>query len=136
MLHSRAVNPPPHAEPRLLIVDDEPTIRFALKDFFSAEGYEVDCAAGLGEAETFLRLKTYALMLVDLCLTGDRLDGLELIAKARQLREAMPCVVLTAHGTPEAKAQAEALAVNAFLQKPVPLRELAALTGRLLAAAG
>ena len=130
------VTTPPDPEQRLLIVDDEPTIRFALQDFFSAEGYEVDCAGCPGEAESLLQLRTYALMLVDLCLTGDRLDGLELIAKARQLRESMPCVVLTAHGTPEAKAQAEALAVDAFLQKPVPLRELAALAGRLLAHAG
>jgi len=121
------------AEPslRLLLVDDEPDILFALADFFSGLGYQVDCAAGREEAEALVTAGRHALMLVDLRLSGQN-QGLDLIALARHRRPAIRIVVLTAYGSPEVEAAARGLGADAFLAKPLPLPELARVTADLI----
>jgi CheY-like chemotaxis protein len=122
----------PAAPPlRLLLVDDEPDILFALADFFSGLGYEVDCAADRARAEALVSAGRHALMLVDLRLSGQN-QGLELIAFAHDRRPAIRIVVLTAYGSPEVEAAARGLGADAFLAKPLPLPELARVTAGLL----
>ena len=54
--------------PRLLIVDDEAAILFALGDYLSRSGYGVDRARGRAEAEGLLAAASYDLVVVDLRL--------------------------------------------------------------------
>ena len=110
---------------RLLVVDDEAPIRFAMQDFFSARGYEVDCAAEKEAAEALLGSRRYALMFADLCLAGAAgQQGLDLVAWARERRPELRIVVLTAFGSAEAETEARRLGADAFLQKPMSLPEL------------
>jgi DNA-binding response OmpR family regulator len=110
---------------RLLVVDDEEPIRFALEDFFSAQGFEVDCAAEKEAAETLLASHRYALMVADLRLAGaESRQGLELVAWARKRRPDLRIVVLTAFGSAEAEAEARRLGADAFLSKPMSLPAL------------
>jgi DNA-binding response OmpR family regulator len=122
---------PAEPPPRLLVVDDEPDILFALRDFFSGRGWEVDCAADRDEAGALVAARPYALLLVDLRLSGPT-DGLDLVALARQRRPAIRIVVLTAYGSPEVEAVARGLGADAFLAKPLPLPELARISAGLL----
>jgi DNA-binding response OmpR family regulator len=115
----------PSLQPRLLVVDDEEPIRFAMHDFFSAQGYEVDCAAEKEAALALLARRRYSLMLADLRLAGTTgRQGLELVALARGRRPELRIVVLTAHGSAEAEAEARRLGADAFLHKPMSLPDL------------
>lgn len=107
------------------MVDDEEPIRFAMQDFFSARGYEVDCAAGREAAAALLASHRYALMLADLHQAGAAgYPGLELVAYARERRPELRIVVLTAFGSEETEAEARRLGADAFLHKPMSLPDL------------
>lgn len=119
---------------RILIVDDEDPILFAMADYFSAHGYEVDCAHDRREAEGLLECADYAVVITDLRL--DRHDEAEGLSIAQRVGESFPgtrCIVLTAYGSPEAEAAARAKGVDAFLQKPVALLRMAEIVSGLIA---
>jgi DNA-binding response OmpR family regulator len=118
---------------RILVVDDEPSILFALEDFFSSRGYEVDCAAATDQALALLGAHPYRLMIADLRLEGPRgTQGLDLAAFARDHSPGMRIIFLTAYGSPEIEARAMSAGADAFLSKPMPLAELAAVVSSLL----
>jgi two-component system response regulator PilR (NtrC family) len=52
-------------EKRILLVEDEATTRDPLENVLLAQGYRVDVAASVGEAMTFLRARSYTLVLTD-----------------------------------------------------------------------
>jgi two-component system response regulator YesN len=117
---------------RLLIVDDEIPILFAMKDYFEGLGYEVDTAAQLWEAQELIDRKAYAFVLADLRLSAsDRAEGLELAAYVRERTPAARVLLLTAYGSPEIESQARQLGVDAFLHKPQPLSRIAGLVREL-----
>jgi DNA-binding response OmpR family regulator len=130
-----ATSPGVGKEPRrLLIVDDEAAIRFALSDYFRECGWEVDAAAEKEEAEALLAHTEYAAVIADLRLTGIYgIEGLDIIQWSRHLRPETRVVLLTGNGTPEIEAEARRRGADAFLHKPLPLPELervvAGLTG-------
>lgn len=117
---------------RLLIVDDEPAIRFALCDYFHECGWEVDAAAEKEEAEALLAHTEYAVVIADLRLTGIYgIEGLDIIQWSRHLRPETRVILLTGNGTPEIEAEARRLGADAFLYKPLPLPELERVVSRL-----
>ncbi len=110
---------------RLLIVDDEAAIRFALSDYFRECGWEVDVAAEKEEAEALLAHTEYAVVIADLRLTGIYgVEGLDIVQWSRHLRPETRVVLLTGNGTPEIEAEARRRGADAFLYKPLPLPEL------------
>jgi DNA-binding response OmpR family regulator len=78
-------------EKKLLIVDDELTVREFFKDFFSASGYHVLMAEGAENALEILRYEEIDVIFLDLRLFGT--NGLEL---GRQIRREKPLAVLFA----------------------------------------
>jgi DNA-binding response OmpR family regulator len=119
-------------KPRLLVVDDEESILSAIRDYFEPRGYEVDCARELEEAEALLSHIRYALLIADLRLTGVQgNEGLELIRFARERSPWTRTIVLTGYGSAEIEMEAIGRGVDAFLQKPQPLAELAAIVANL-----
>jgi DNA-binding response OmpR family regulator len=119
---------------RILILDDEEVIVFALREFFTAHGYSVDGARDLAEAQALFGTgERYALVIADLRLGGTQgTEGLEFVALARERRPAIRTILLTAYGSPEVEAEARRRGVDAFLHKPQPLIELAQTVRRLL----
>jgi DNA-binding response OmpR family regulator len=112
------------APTRLLIVDDEEPILFALKDYFSARSYEVDCATARDEAEALIARHAYSAVIADLRLAGDGHEGLELVGFTAGRSPATHVIVLTAYGSPEVESAARGHGAEAFLHKPIPLAEL------------
>jgi DNA-binding response OmpR family regulator len=111
---------------RVLVVDDEPDICFALSEYLSVRGYSVDWAGTLSEARDLLARIEYAIVITDLSLGGRwGIEGLELAALVAGKHRLTRTVILTAWGSPEAEATARVLGVEAFLHKPVPLSEIA-----------
>lgn len=120
---------------RILVIDDERTILFAIRSYFSRFGYEVDCARELEEAEALLAHRAYDIVIADLRLTGSSgREGLEVVRFLRERSPQSPIVLLTAYGSPEIELEAAELGANAFLQKPKPLAELADIVFSLVGA--
>ena len=119
---------------RLLIVDNEPTIVFALQRYFTRKGYAVDCAAELEEAEALVTYTPYDLVIADLSLTAiGSTEGLEIIRYIRSItRGGARLILLTAHGTPAVEQEALRRGADAFLHKPKPLAEIAGVATRLI----
>jgi two-component system, response regulator RegA len=118
---------------RLLLVDDETPILFAMANYFRARGYVVDAAREREEAEALLTNVSYSALIVDLRMTAVHgADGLEVVVYARERCPSARIIVLTAYGSPAAEAEARARGADAFLHKPQPLADLAQLLESLL----
>ena len=114
------------AQPRMLIVDDEEAILFSLTDYFSLRGFAVHSATELEQAERLLQTAAFDVVIADLRLTGVHgTEGLELIRYARARAPATRIILLTAYGSAEVRDEAARSGVDAFLQKPQPLIEIA-----------
>ena len=121
--------------PRLLVVDDEPAILFAMGDYLSRSGYEVDRARGRAEAERLLAAAAYDLVVVDLRLgVSEPLGGLAVLRRLRERQPRARAVLLTAYGSAEVEGEVAALGEVRLLSKPQPLARLAVEVASLLAA--
>lgn len=117
---------------RLLIVDDEETIRFAITRYFTQRGFQVDCAVELEEAEALSAHNCYDIVIADLSLTSGGTEGLEILRSLRQICPDSAVLILTAHGTPAVEKEAMRRGAVAFLPKPQPLADVAAIVDALL----
>ena len=119
--------------PRLLVVDDEEAILDATRDYFTASGYWVDCAREREEAEALLATEDYELVISDMRLTGAHgREGLELLGLLRERCPRTRTIVLTAYRSPELEGEVMRRGADSFLQKPIPLAEVARTARRLL----
>ena len=118
---------------RLLVIDDEAAIRFALSEYFRGNGWTVDSAAEKREAEALIASRDYAVVIADLRLTGlHGVEGLDIIQRSRRRRPQTRVVIFTGNGTPELEAEARRRGVDAFLHKPLPLVRLEAVVDSLV----
>jgi len=114
--------------PRILIIDDEQAILLALRTYLSGRGYAVDVAQDLETAESLVVANDYHAVLTDLRLTGRAgTEGLEIIRFVRENQPHAKTILLTAYGSPAVEAEANALGVDLYVQKPIALSKLEAL---------
>jgi len=119
--------------PRLLVVDDEESICFSMSEYFSLQGYKVDTASEMEEAEKLLGATNYKVVIQDLRLTmTTNQDGLDMIKLIRQQNPQTRIVVLTAYGTAEIEDEARRCGADAFLRKPKPLSQVAQVVQGLI----
>src|SRR5512134_1430590 len=101
---------------RILVVDDEDSVRRAYQSHFAGAGFEVHSAASLQEAAERLAASTFHAVIADVCLTPDvGSEGLAIAAYLRHMRHDPPVVILTAYGSPDRAEAAARLGVDAFL---------------------
>ncbi|MEO8138164.1 MAG: sigma-54 dependent transcriptional regulator [Gemmatimonadota bacterium] len=118
------------ARNRILIVDDDPAIRFGLRDFLETRGYRVDEAGTAAEAELAFRNARPDVVLSDYKLPDG--DALALLPRLRAIADEVPIILLTAHGSVELAVQAMKEGAEHFLTKPVTLPALAVVIERSL----
>jgi DNA-binding NtrC family response regulator len=112
--------------PRMLIVDDEESICFSMSEYFGLQGYQVDTARDLEEAEQLIESGEYSVAILDLRLgVAHNADGLEIIKLLNDRRPETRVVVLTAYGSAEMEDEARHYGADAFLRKPKPLSQVA-----------
>jgi DNA-binding response OmpR family regulator len=80
--------------PRILVVDDEPGVRFALRDFLSHRGFDVEEAATCGEAESRYRRDVYDAVTLDYAMPDG--NALELLPRLKGIDAGVPIVLVTA----------------------------------------
>ncbi len=104
-------------KPRILVVDDEPGVRDALRQVLEYEGHNVRVAASGGEALTVYPEFRPHLVFLDVKMAG--LDGLETLSRLRTLDERAQVVMISAHGTVATAVQATQQGAFDFLEKPL-----------------
>ncbi len=82
-------------KPRVIVVDDEENIRFALKRWFEANGFDVDLAEDGAVAMEKCAEQEYDVMTLDLEMP--RMNGRDTIAAMQRLRPELPIIVLTGY---------------------------------------
>jgi excisionase family DNA binding protein len=126
-------DPAPRAvplRPRVLVVDDEPSIRETLSKTLAVAEYEVDGVADGRSAIERLRLYAYDLLIVDLRMPG--MDGLTVIREAKRLKSALPVIVITGYSTEAAAIEALNLGVAGYLTKPFRVAQVLAAAAKAI----
>lgn len=116
--------------PRVLVVDDEASIRELLSKTLALAEYEVDTAPDGRAAVERLRLGHYDLLIADLKMPG--LDGLSLIREARRLNADLPVIIITGFSTESSAIEAVNLGVAGYLTKPFRVPQVLAAAARAL----
>src|SRR2546429_427499 len=115
---------------RILIVDDERGIRFAVRDFLETSGYTVLEAETLREARLAIADHEPDLVVLDYRLPDGKSSRLN--PDLKTLDPDLPIIVLTGHGTIELAVETVKLGADQFMTKPVQLPTLRIMVERLL----
>ena len=115
---------------RMLIVDDEETIRLALSKFLRTRGYTVQTAESGGVALELLRRGSYVLMLCDVRMPG--MTGVELVPQALAVDPDLAIMMLTAVNDAPTATEVLSLGAMDYLMKPIELNELQDAVERVL----
>jgi len=116
---------------RILIVDDERSLREFLTIFLEGEGYRTDTAADVAEARELLGSRRYDLVICDLKLPDG--NGLDVLAHARATGVRAPFVVITAHTTPQHALETLRAGAAEYLSKPFEVEDLKLILSKVLA---
>src|SRR4051794_24888647 len=119
---------------RLLVVDDEDTVRGLLADALRFAGFEVGTAATGDEAVRGAADDPPDLILLDVMLPG--MDGFEVVRRLRAGRRHVPVLFLSARDAPEDKVNGLTLGGDDYVTKPFYLPELIARIRAVLRRAG
>jgi len=113
------VPPRARANERIMVVDDEDSIRNLISRFLTYAGYRVDLFANGREAWIALQEnpKAWDLLLTD--QTMPEMTGDALAAKALELKPDMPVIICSGFSESHNERHAQALGVKAYLQKPI-----------------
>jgi DNA-binding NtrC family response regulator len=101
---------------RILIVDDEASLRDSLQRTLERDGHEIVAAPGLRSGRRSLAASEFDLLLSDIRLADG--SGLDLISEARQSNPSLRIVALTAYGSVELAVEAMRRGADDFLEKP------------------
>jgi DNA-binding NtrC family response regulator len=117
----------------LLVVDDEESICFSMSEYFSQQGFKVDTAREMEEAEGLIKVTDYKVIIQDLRLgLTRRSDGLDIIRLVHKRNPDTRIVVLTSYGSAEVEEEARRAGADAFLRKPKPLSQVAQVVQGLI----
>ena len=125
-MNQNAVSPTPTIQPqiRILMVDDEPAIRRALRAPVLELGFNVGEASRGEEALQALRAVTYDVVLLDINMPG--IGGIETLRRIRSFAPRLPVLMLTVRDGEEEKVEALELGADDYVTKPFSTRELIA----------
>ncbi len=120
------------AGPHVLVVDDEPQIRELVSTALRREGYRVTVRPDGRAALADIREQDVSILLTDLKMP--RMNGLDLIRSAKQIRPDLGSILITAFSSTETAVQALRYGADDYLTKPFGLEDLRSVVGRVLTA--
>jgi excisionase family DNA binding protein len=124
------VSTPVAGRARILVVDDEPSIRDLLSKTLALAEYEVDLAPDGKTAIERMRIVPYDLLITDLKMPG--IDGLTVIREGRRLRPDLPVIIITGYSTEASAIEAVNLGVSGYLTKPFRVPRVLAAAAKAL----
>ena len=115
---------------RILVVDDDPTVRASCIRIFSQHDFQVEVAASATEGLKRTLCGYFDCALFDLKMPD--MDGMEIVRSARKYRSNMAILIITGYGTDESAREATQLGVADYLHKPFTPDELVSAVGHAL----
>jgi excisionase family DNA binding protein len=116
--------------PRVLVVDDEASIRDLLSKTLALAEYDVDLAPDGRTAVERLRIVPYDLLITDLKMPG--VDGLAVIREARRLKPDIPVIIITGFSSEASAIEAVNIGVSGYLTKPFRIPRVLAAAAKAL----
>jgi excisionase family DNA binding protein len=116
--------------PRILVVDDEASIRDLLAKTLALAEYDVDVAPDGRSALERMRLYPYDLLIADLKMPG--MDGLAVIREAKRYKADLPVIIITGFSTESSAIEAVNLGVAGYLTKPFRVPQVLAAAAKAL----
>lgn len=107
---------------KILVIDDEKSIRITLKDILEHEGLEVDLASNGPEGIELFQKNVYDAVLCDIKMP--EMDGLEVLTKIQDISRDIPVIMISGHGTIETAVEAIKKGAFDFIEKPPDLNRL------------
>lgn len=126
----QAVTQPSGTIRQIVLIDDEPSVLFALKLLLQALGYSVYDFNSPMDGVAFLNTAKP----VDLCLCDLKMpdmNGLGVLEATRKVRPSLPFVLMSGHATAEEIDRSKQLGATGFLSKPFTPDELKQLVQRI-----
>jgi excisionase family DNA binding protein len=124
--------PTRNARQRVLVVDDEASIRDLLSKTLALAEYDVDTAPDGTAALDRMRAFGYDLLIADLKMPG--MDGLTLIRQAKRIKQDLPVIIITGFSTESSAIEAVNLGVAGYLTKPFRVPQVLAAAAKALGA--
>ena len=118
------------ARPRVLVVDDEASIRDLLAKTLALAEYDVDVAPDGRSALERMRMYPYDLLIADLKMPG--MDGLTVIREAKRYKGDLPVIIITGFSTESSAIEALNLGVAGYLTKPFRVPQVLAAAAKAL----
>jgi len=109
-------------KPRILVVDDEESIREFLDIMLRKEGYEVTCVEDGQKAIDILKKKSFDLVISDLQMPN--VTGIELLKHCRETYSDLLFMMITAFGTAESAVEAMKMGAYDYITKPFKIDEV------------
>ena len=124
--------PSPRGRSRVLVVDDEPSIREMLAKTLSLAEYEVETAPDATVALGILEKSgaRFDLLIADLRLPD--IDGLTLVRRVKQMRASLPIIIITGFSTEASAIEALNLGVTGYLTKPFRVPQVLAAAAKAI----
>jgi PAS domain S-box-containing protein len=116
---------------RVLLVDDEDILRFAVSKGLRKKGFEVlEACDGRGALEVVRSEAAIDIMLLDLVLRG--MSSREVFVEARRIRPGLKVILISAHSEQTAMASFDSLPTDRFLRKPFHFKDLISCIEKVL----
>lgn len=109
-------------KPRILVVDDEVSIRESLRGILQDEGYLATVAASGEEALEEVVKDPPDLVLLDIWLPG--MDGLAVLAEIKKLHAGLPVIIISGHGSIDTAVRATKMGAFDYVEKPLSLERI------------
>ncbi|MFH2142020.1 MAG: sigma-54 dependent transcriptional regulator [Bacteroidota bacterium] len=107
---------------KILVIDDERSIRNTLKEILEYENFEVDLAEDGVQGLELVEKKEYDIVLCDIKMP--KMDGLEVLTKIIELEIFVPVVMISGHGNIETAVEALKIGAFDYIEKPLDLNRI------------
>lgn len=109
-------------EKHILVVDDDTRLRTLLQRYLREQGFLVSAAEDAIEAESFLSVYVFDLLIVDIMMP--KITGIEFLKGLRERNNLIPVILLTAKGDAQDRVNGLELGADDYLAKPFEPKEL------------
>lgn len=107
---------------RILVIDDERSIRNTLKDILEFEKYQVEVVEDGFKALELIRMADFDVILCDIKMPG--MDGIEVLQKIEEIKPDTPVVMISGHGNIDTAVESIKKGAFDFIEKPLDLNRL------------
>ena len=112
----------PEPKEKILVVDDEDSIRFFLKEALEPQGYLIETALSGEEAIEKVKVCSYAVVIMDIKMSG--MSGFEAIEQIKKINEDLVVIILTTHGTEKMGIEAVEKGAYDYFTKPFDIDKM------------